>query len=293
MGCCSGRPLSGRSAKVSFGPEESAQRSAEEPLARPKGPQEESSPALEGGEERRNWSPQDTGTRPEAPEASQPLLPSGSERPGGVRRNAGKGVASEVPAATPPAPQSSAQQGRVAPRQVSGQAVAAESSVVQRLRRELALEKQKSAACQEQLDQAAKSSRVSTWAADAPWVEVIESSSSAVWLRVGARALPGVVEVLRSAHRKARSVRVLLDDQLSSVPGLPRALLTLVLESIPVRVAPRLFLVRSPECDRWGHPELKVPEGRVPDLPRNGERYGRSSPVRVQGAYVVLDVKRK
>ena len=65
---------------------------------------------------------------------------------------------------------------------------------------------------------------------------------------------------------------VIVDDQLSSVPGLPRVLLDLVQEPIPMRVAPQLFLVRSPECDRWGYPELKVPETRAPASPMGGDR---------------------
>ena len=96
---------------------------------------------------------------------------------------------------SPPGPlalPASAQQTRQAPRQSSEQQGAVESTVVQRLRRELALEKMKSAACQKQLEQASKPSEVSTWAAHVPWVEAIESARGSVWLRVSSSALPGL-----------------------------------------------------------------------------------------------------
>ena len=101
-----------------------------------------------------------------------------------MRRDARGGAGAESSLTAPLALQSSAQQGRQAPRQCSGQQGAAESTVVQRLRGELALEKMKSAACQKKLEQASKPSEASTWAAHVPWVEAVESAKCSVWLRV-------------------------------------------------------------------------------------------------------------
>ena len=178
------------------------------------------------------------------------------------------------------------------PRPSSGQQGALESTVVQRLRRELALEKMKSAACQKQLEQASMPSEASTWAAHVPWVEAVESAKCSVWLRVSSSALLGLTGEVLAAHRRGVDVRVLVDDQQTSMPGLVRSLLILVQESVPSRVTHQLFLMRSREKgDRWGLPELKLPVEAPSEVFESALR--GSAPGCSPGAYVVLDVGKR
>ena len=134
MGNCSGRPFSGRSAKVSFGPSSGPRAEESEDL---RGPAttggEEPAPTLKGEELRKKRSPHCSGVRPGAPEAAPVPPPPVSERQEEVRGDT-RGVVGEE--ALPPGPldfPAPAQQARQAPRQGSGQQGAVESTVVQRL----------------------------------------------------------------------------------------------------------------------------------------------------------------